>query len=150
MARAERVWVPLKAMCSSMCAMPFSSALSCRVPQATQMPSEADFDLRHGVDRHAQAVGESGDLDLAHGRTIRPAAWAPPLHAVVDQLLQRLDVVGQAVDPLGAVIRSASRGGSCGRSPVAFCTASGNLAGWAVASTTIGTLASRRCCWATA
>src|SRR3990167_2068354 len=42
MARALRVRVPLKAMCSSIWAMPFSSALSCRVPQATQMPSEAD------------------------------------------------------------------------------------------------------------
>ena len=42
MARAERVRVPLNAMCSSMWAMPLSSANSWRVPQATQMPRAAD------------------------------------------------------------------------------------------------------------
>ena len=40
--------------------------------------------------------------------------------------------------------RSASRGGSGGRMPVARSTASGNLAGWAVASATIGASPLRR------
>ena len=39
---APRVGVPLKAMCSRKCAIPFWSARSCRPPAVTQMPADAD------------------------------------------------------------------------------------------------------------
>jgi len=39
---AERFAVPLNAMCSRKCAMPFWSSVSCRPPASTQMPIEAD------------------------------------------------------------------------------------------------------------
>ena len=50
-------------------------------------------------------------------------------------------IVGQArrCAP-GRVISEARRGGRAGRSPVIACMASGNLAGWAVASTMFGTV----------
>ena len=93
------------------------------------------------VDRHAQAIGESGDLDLAHGRTIRPRRGRVRRHAVVDQRLQRLDIVGQAVDALGAGHagrRAAAAAGAARPSPSARHRET--WPGWAVASTTIGTV----------
>src|SRR5882757_4284869 len=104
MARAERVRVPLNAMCSSICAMPLSSADSWRVPQATQMPSAADSTSGIASTATRRPLGRVVTLTLL-------MAFLPPCrtgltqrrHALVDQVLQRGGVVGQSVDALGAL-----------------------------------------------
>ena len=59
MSSALRVSVPLKSMCSTKCAMPPRSAVSCREP-ARQPDADADrTDLRHRLGENAKAVIES-------------------------------------------------------------------------------------------
>src|SRR5581483_2071582 len=105
MARAERVRVPLNAMCSSMCAMPFSSADSWRVPQATQMPSDADSTSGIGSTATRRPLARVVTFTLLIGDPLPPegSLLALRAHAVVDQRLQRGGIVGQALDALGAV-----------------------------------------------
>ena len=88
---------------------------------------------RHRLDGDAQAVRQVVDLD-AHRTASRPITPR-----------SRARSFGDADrSARGRVIRSASRGGSAGRTPQAASTASGNFAGCAVASTTIGTRGSPR------
>src|SRR4029079_67458 len=105
MARAERVLVPLKAMCSSMCAMPLSSADSWRVPQATQMPSAADSTSGIASTATRRPLGRVVTLTLlilvlSPCRTRRLPRCH---HALVDQALQCCDIVGKPINALGAL-----------------------------------------------
>ena len=86
------------------------------------------LDPIHRVGRDPQAVGQGRDTDA---------------HTITASQLQRLGdrrgplhrhSLGSDEQRSGRLIRSASRAGSAGRMPVAASTASGNFAGWAVAS----------------
>ena len=89
MARAERVRVPLNAMCSSMCAMPLSSADSWRVPQATQMPSAADSTSGIASTATRRPLGRVVTLTLliAVLSPCRTRRLPQRRHALVDQAL---------------------------------------------------------------
>src|SRR5476651_2779599 len=103
MARAERVLVPLNAMCSSMCAMPFSSADSWRVPQATQMPSEADSTSGIASTATRRPLASVVTFTSLMLWLSCPGSHSGCRHPVLDHRLQRCDIVRQAVDALGAL-----------------------------------------------
>src|SRR5262249_50661835 len=126
--------------------------LGALVPRAAGHPDaeRRRFDLGHSVDRDPEAVGKRGDLDPAHGRTALVGRGSAASMRSSISAFGAVTALGRPSTRSVRVMRSASRGGSLGRSPVAFCTASGNFAGWAVANTTIGTAGSLRWCWATA
>src|SRR5678816_4289539 len=103
MARAERVLVPLKAMCSSMWAMPLSSADSWRVPQATQMPSAADSTSGIASTATRRPLGRVVTLTLLIPvlSPCRTRRLPQRRHALVDQAFKGGDIVGKPVDALG-------------------------------------------------
>src|SRR6185436_17204157 len=103
MARAERVRVPLNAMCSSMCAMPLSSAASWRVPQATQMPSAADSTSGIASTATRRPLGRVVILTLLILLSPRRTGLPQCGHSLVDQCLQRVGIVAEAVDTLGTL-----------------------------------------------
>src|SRR6516165_11178034 len=94
--------------------------------------------MRHRVSDNNEAGGKTRDLD-AH-------AAAPSCAARLAERIWRSIAIwstGSVVTRSGRRSRSASHSGSGGRTPQAASTASGNLAGWAVPSTTIGIDGSR-------
>ena len=131
--RAERRRVPLKAMCSRKCAMPFSSARSSRAPALTQMPRATVSRCGMAWVMTVMPLRKAGDLDAHDSLGVRRLA------AMQDEIPDRFDGVGQDCEAFFG--RRASGSGAvvkAGLMPLAFSTASGNLAGCAVASVTIG------------
>src|SRR6185312_9956110 len=114
----------------------------------------ADIDpdaQRHRLDA-LHRVGEDAHAVLERGHAHRHAAppFAAPLAWARTWFSTARRSLGSAVIRSGRDIRSARRGGSMGRRPVALSTASGNFAGWAQASDTIGEVRSCRAAWAAA
>src|SRR5256712_13455053 len=94
--------------------------------------------MRHRVGDDDEAGGKTCDLD-AH-------AAAPLCAARLAERIWRSTAIcstGNVVTRSGRRSRAAGHSGSGGRTPQAASTASGNLAGWAVPSTTIGVDGSR-------
>src|SRR5947207_14448652 len=94
--------------------------------------------VRHGIGHDDQAGGKTRDFD-AH-------AAAPSCAARLTERIWCSTAVwstGSVVRRSGLRSRSASHSGRTGRTPHAASTASGNLAGCAVDSTTIGIAGSR-------
>src|SRR5262245_12541236 len=94
--------------------------------------------MRHRVSDDNEAGGKTRDLD-AH-------AAAPSCAARLAERIWRSTAIwstDSVVTRSGRRSRSPSHSGSRGRTPQAASTASGNLAGWAVPSTTIGIDGSR-------
>src|SRR5579871_1427124 len=89
--------------------------------------------MRHGVGDHRQPGRKLGDLD-AHPAT-------PSLAARLTDLTNRSTSPWSFFIILSCsalLISPSSQGGSCGRTPQAASTASGNFAGCAVESTMLG------------
>src|ERR1044072_1210995 len=89
--------------------------------------------MRHRVGLHYEAGGKTRDFD-AH-------AAAPSCAARLTERIwcsMALWSTGKRMPRSGRRSRSVSHSGSCGRTPLAASTASGNFAGWAVPSTIIG------------
>src|SRR5690606_15258570 len=96
------------------------------------------IDRRHRVGGDAQAVVQRGYTHLIVSLVV--AVHAPPLKRRSRMnACTTLRSLGRMLARSARLNRSLSRGGSGGRIPVACSTASGNFAGWAVASATIGT-----------
>src|SRR5712691_4460159 len=94
--------------------------------------------VRHRVGHDRKAGGKTRDFD-AH-------AAAPSCAARLTERIWCSTAIwstGSVVMRSGRRSRSASHSGRGGRTPQAASTASGNLAAWAVPSTTIGTDGSR-------
>ena len=107
--------------------MPFCFGCSSRAPALTQTPSAT--------------VSSSGMARSRRSARSRAAKFrrVHRSRALPDTALDGTEFVrpGYRTAPASPSDR-ASRGGSAGRTPQAASTASGNFAGWAVASTTIG------------
>ena len=72
--------VPLKSMCSTKCAMPPRSALSCREPRVSQTPMLTDLTcvirsvrMRRPLSRTSLTIGEFDKVELAAGTRVRNA-----------------------------------------------------------------------------
>jgi hypothetical protein len=98
-----------------------------------------DPDAERSRAQMVHAVGDdreaTGELLYAGGHTATPATarlWSDTKRATAPAS------AGSRAIRSGRSSRSARRGGNSGRTPIAACTASGNFAGWAVASVTTG------------
>ena len=132
--RALRVVVPLNAMCSSRCEMPCSLTCSSRPAGAGPDAHRRRFEMRHRVGDDGQARRQLGEVH-AHATTPSRAAR----EAARTNVSTSAWLAGITVNRSGRVIRSPSQAGNSGRAPQAASTASGNFAGCAVDSMTIGT-----------